>query len=98
MFQCSVPKTVTDYVSVVSWTIRRKSTSNEIIISTGESNDRFHVLPKFGNLVIENVEKYDGNITVRCTTKDSFNGLLLTSTFAYLFIDGMYLLLFVYTK
>ncbi len=88
VFSCAVPRAVLNHVSVVLWSILKHSTGEEIVLTNGSSKNRFHAIVKLGNLVIENVEKEDEDVRVKCTTKDELNGLMLTSTYAFLFIQG----------
>eukprot|EP00794_Sanderia_malayensis_P011383 gene11383-12569_t len=76
VFHCIVPKTAQDRVSVVSWSILRKSSDKEFIVSIGQSKDRFHALLKLGYLIIDNVQKEDDGMKITCSTIDTYNSAI----------------------
>lgn len=79
-----------DHVSLVSWSLKWQSSNKEEIIGSGNSNGRFSVLKGLNHLVVSNIGKDDNDLRVRCTTKDLLNGIVLTSSDAYLFVQGEY--------
>ena len=90
VFKCLLANAVIDHVSLISWSLKWQTTNKEEIIGNGKSNGRFRVLKGLSHLVVSNVEKEDNDLRVRCTTKDLLNGIVLTSSDAYLFVQGEY--------
>lgn len=88
VFECRLDEEAVQYTTLVSWTLKWSKRGREMELDDGDAKGRFNALKGLRYLIIMNVSDDDNFLKISCQVKDSLNDVTLTSSEAYLFVDG----------